>query len=162
MPSLELYKNHEVMNIASDMMKQSYEAHELKGGVYDDERTKKIAESIIETCMPHILDFLHEHVMVEASRAYAQDIKDTEEPEPVAVIEGLHVEAKFKHIEFQPINETVYSDRTSGFIVEDYDLFAVMRPQYFDPDPGVIVLNDQVLIPFEHISRFEPSERSVA
>lgn len=159
MTSLELYKNHEMMNFASNMMKQSYEAHELAGGEYDDVATKKMAETVILTCMPHILNFLYAHVTVEASRAYTQDIKDSSEPEPVGIIEGLHVEAKFKHIEFQPINEAVYTDRSSGFIVEDYDLFAVMRPQYFDPDPGVIVLNDEILVPFENISQFEPSER---
>lgn len=159
MTSLELFKNHEMMNFASDMMRKSYEAHELTGGEYDDATTKKMAESVILSCMPHILDFLYAHVTVEASRAYTQDIKASDAAEPVGIIEGLHVEAKFKHIEFQPVNEAVYTDRSSGFIVEEYDLLAVMRPQYFDPDPGVIVLNDEILVPFENISQFEPSER---
>ena len=98
--------------------------------------------------------------MIESPRAFTQDIKDIPKANHVGVVEGLHVEAKFKHIEFQPIHEMLPSDTGSSLIFEDYDLLAVVRPQYFDPEPGVIVLSDEVLIPFGEISHFEPSERS--
>ena len=165
MPHLELYENHEVMNIASEMMRQEYALHELEGGEYDDEMTKKIAQKVILTFMPHIMDFMHERVIVEAPQAHilnttlAKVAGETLTETDVRPVEGLHVEAKFKHVEFQP---TIRREHLEGYcgslLVEEYDLFAVVRPQYVDPEPDAIVFGDEVMVPFREVSLFRPSE----
>ncbi len=178
MPSLQLFKNHEVMNIASEMMRQEYALHELEGGEYDDPVTKKMARRIILSCMPHIMDFLHARVTVEASQAHLLVTSRVEAPsgvtsEPkgdehlteavvdtdIRPIDGLHVQAKFKNVEFQP---TIRHEQLEGYsgslLVEEYDLFAVVRPQYIDPEPGEIVFGDEVMVPFREVNLFEASE----
>ena len=154
MPHLELYENHEVMNIASEMMRQEYALHELEGGEYDDEMTKKIAQKVILTFMPHIMDFMHERVIVEAPQAHilnttlAKVAGETLTETDVRPVEGLHVEAKFKHVEFQPTIRREHLEGYSGsLLVEEYDLFAVVRPQYVDPEPDAIVFGDEVMSP---------------
>ena len=157
MPRLETYRNHEMMNITSELMRTEFALHELEGGEYDDDTTKQMAQRVIFSCMPHIADFLQQRVIVEAPKAH---LLDNDDPRP---IEGLHVEAKFKNIEFQPV---LKKERLEGFmgslLLQDYDLFAVVRPQYHDPEPDEIVFGDEVMVPFGEVTLFEPSERRAA
>ena len=165
MPHLELYENHEVMNIASEMMRQEYALHELEGGEYDDETTKMMARRVLLSCVPHIMEFMHERVTVEAPQAHVLTTKltkvagETLDETDVRPIEGLHVEAKFKNVEFQPtIRREHLEGYTGSLLVEEYDLFAVVRPQYIDPEPDAIVFGDEVMVPFREVSLFRPSE----
>jgi len=162
MPNLELYENHEVMNIASEMMRAEYARHELEGGEYDDETTKKMARRVLLTCVPHIMEFMHSRVIVEAPAAHVLNTNINEFDDGITTeidvrpIEGLHVQAKFKNVEFQPI---VRQEEYNGpLFVEQYDLFAVVRPQYVDPEPDAIVFGDEVMVPFREVSLFRPSE----
>ncbi len=162
MPNLELYENHEVMNLASEMMRQEYAQHELEGGQYDDETTKKIARRVLLTCVPHIMKFMHSRVIVEAPVAHVLNTSINEFDDGITTdidvrpIEGLHVQAKFKNVEFQPI---MRQDSYDGpLFVEQYDLFAVVRPQYVDPEPDEIVFGDEVMVPFGEVALFQAEE----
>ncbi len=171
---MELFKNHEAMQVTSDLMRQDFSLYELEGGRYDSLATKLMAEKVIFSCMPHIMDYLHSRVIVEATHAHLLEAENEsssslelvdkpDKPTSVQVIDGLHVEAKFKNIEFQPIirNETL-EGYDGTLIIEDYDLFAVMQPHYFDPDPGAMVFSDAVMVPFSEVTLFEPSARRAA
>lgn len=171
MPEFETYKNHELMQVASELMRSEFELHELQGGQYDGFATKAMAQKIIFTCMPHVMDYLEGRVIVEASQAQVvippepapKTVLDTPQEATLKPVEGLYVEAKFKNVEFQPvIRREALPELGGSFIVEDYDLFAVMQPQYFDPEPGDLVFGDAVMVPFGEVTRFDPSERRAA
>jgi hypothetical protein len=150
------------MNIASEMMRQEYAQHELEGGEYDDETTKKMARRVLLTCVPHIIEFMHTRVVVEAPSAHILNTNIDEFVDGITAdidvrpIEGLHVQAKFKNVEFQPIVRQ--EDYNGPLFIEQYDLFAVVRPQYIDPEPDAIVFGDEVMVPFSEIALFQPSE----
>jgi hypothetical protein len=170
MSGLETYKNHELLNVASELMRQEFAIYELDGGEYDDAVAKLMAKKIINACMPQIMDYLNERVVVEASKAHLIETKpaepsvlDTPDATDVRPFDGLHVEAKFKHVEFQPV---ILNEHIEGFngslIIQDYDLFAVVQPQYFDAEPDEIVFGDAVMVPFGDVTRFDLSERQAA
>ena len=80
MPRLETYRNHEMMNITSELMRTEFALHELEGGEYDDDTTKQMAQRVIFSCMPHIADFLQQRVIVEAPKAH---LLDNDDPRPI-------------------------------------------------------------------------------
>lgn len=170
MAGIETYQNHEMMHVASEMMRQEFALYELEGGEYDDVATKLMAKHVIHTFLPHVMDYLNERVIVEAPKAHlietvpaTKGVLPTPETTNVRPFEGLHVEAKFRQVEFQPVIRREHVESFNGsLLIQDYDLFAVVQPQYFDAEPDQIVFGDAVMVPFGEVTRFEPSERHAA
>jgi hypothetical protein len=138
--------NHKKLQRISDHVRLSLMQHETQGGTYYDDTAEQIAGFAIQTVMPELASMRGERVEVEAERALAL----TDEKEALW-LNGMRVEATFQRVGIQMIVSTLYDTYSSS----SYDVFAILRPHYIDPDPREIVFGDELYVPFERVSGFK-------
>ncbi len=145
--------NHERMQTISEIIREELNVHESNGGVYHDDIAGQIAARAVQTCMPSLASMRGERVLVEANAGIS--LQDS----VASGFEGVRVEARLERVAIQSLVRILdESNPDQPLLLTTYDLFAVMRPRYVDPDPQDIVFGDELLIPFEEVRMFEPAQ----
>jgi len=139
-----LPQNHERIQTISELFREDMDRHEMEGGHYYDEKAGELAALAIKTLMPHLVDMQQTRVVVEADKGLLI------EGEAPRAYEGVHVEATLERVAIQALMTRVGDDTLNM-----YDLFAVFRPHYTDPEPDDLVFGNELFVPFADISKFE-------
>lgn len=146
--------NRERLQTISEVVRIQIAEHIEQGGAYYDERAGQIAARAIKEFMPELFAMSQQRLVVEADGGITFQNKEAS-----FLGNGLRVEARLEKVGLQALIG-IHSDAELHLSVElsDYDLFAVLRPLYVNPEPVEIVFSDAVMVPFEEIQLFEPVE----
>ena len=145
---MHIPSNREKIQIISELFREGMDKHELTGGKYYDDTAVALAGHAIQTFMPEIASWQQNRVVVEANSGLLIDGAN------VTTLEGMAVEARLERVSIQQlIGNVAIGD--IGLSIDHYDLFAVLRPRYVDPDPQDIVFGEEVMVPFSEVRLFE-------
>lgn len=149
--------NPERMQTISEIVAEKLEAHVRRGGTYYDDGAEAIAAQAIHTCMPQLPSLLDTRVTVAANSGLSLVESNT----PRVGFEaqhhqGIHVIGGLGRVSIQTIVSTMGAG-PDALQMSRYDLFAVIKPRYMNPDPVDIVFGNELCVPFSGVTRFEPA-----
>lgn len=141
-------KNHEKLSAISEIVHEEVSRHLEMGGAYHDDTSFLIAAKAIKLCMPELVNLSGERVVMQASRGISIELQEA------AAYDGIAVSAKFERVCLQQLIEQM-GDEENQIQIDSFDLCAVMRPVYLDPDPKDLVFGDELYVPFGAVEQFE-------
>lgn len=136
------------MKRISEVVRDEMSSHIHNGGAYHDDQAGNIAARAIRLHMPELADLQGERVAVEADGALSLGFGD-----PQHFREAI-VKARFERVSIQQYEASHYIDDLEITFVE-HDLFAVLVPEYVDPDPVAIEFGNELIVPFNYVVEFE-------
>lgn len=143
--------NHEKLHLISDGVGEALANHVDTGGHYYDGISAHIAARAIHGIMPELMQLRKSRIVIEAGAGVALDIAGRSE-----TLEGLRVEAQFERVSIQGLLATMGSGE-SALSMMSYDLCAILKPEYVDPEPLEIVFGEEIYVPFGSINLFNTS-----
>lgn len=141
-------RNHEKIQTISEVFREEMDKHEQAGGKYYDDTAVHIAGHAIQTLMPELVDMQRSRVIIEANTGISIE-NDTDTPS----FEGIHVEALLERVSIQQVIADIALNPLTR--ITRYELCAVLRPRYIDPDPQDIVFGNTLVVPFQEVQYFE-------
>lgn len=145
-------KNHEKLQVISEIIADGYGKLEQDGVPYYDDRVFGLAQQAIRDCMPELVRMSGEVMTIEASRGVSLEDTDSRS------FNGLHVSGTFERASIQQLIEAAMFEEAS-LDMSTLDLCAVITPRYVDPDPQDIIFGKELYVPFSSITAFEPAEK---
>ena len=145
-----LPQNHEKIQTISEIFKEDMDRHEMNGGAYHDEKAGELAARAIQSLMPELADMRQTRIAIEANTGMVIEGSRSK------AYNGVYVQATLERVAIQSM-VTKFPADASGFSdqLNQYDLFAVFKPRYTDPNPQDLVFGQEILVPFSDITRFE-------
>ena len=144
-------KNHEKLQVISEVIADGFERLEREGVPYYDDRVFDLAQQAIQTFMPELVRLSGEVMTIEAQQGVSIGDGDS------MSFDGVRVRSIFKRVIIQQLLESAILEDVS-LQTSTLDLCVVMTPAYIDPDPQDIVFGRELYVPFSSVTEFESSE----
>lgn len=146
-------KNHEKLQVISEIVSDGLDKLEDEGGKYYDDRAYAVAQQAVHDVMPELVRLSGERVAVEAYRGIG--VGDTENR---TFNGGLFANGVLKSILIQQMVHQETLDDDMAVDTSFYDLCAVIVPRYAEADPQDIVFSSMLYVPFGTITKFEAAQ----